>query len=369
MIPFIIVGALLVTIALALVTWPLFRGVATDRRGTLIALAVLALALPGGAALLYRSASNFNWDPAARTAAPAPHSIEEMIGKLEDRLKQNPQDVDGWLMLGRSQFVTNNYARAVTAFAEADRLSGGKNLEALVGHGESLTLQDQASLAGKAGQLFEAALALDPQNQKGLWYGGLGAAIGGKLELARERWLRLVAQDLPPEIRAALIQRITEVDQQLGRSNDPELAKIVAAAPAAVIPAAMAGPRPSVAPAAASAAPGAVVHVRVKLGAALGGKVPSGAPLFVLARDPTQPGPPFAVKRFPTAALPMDVELSEQDAMLPSRTIRTAHTLVIVARFSASGMPNAASGDLYGEVPYELATAKPVELTIDKQVP
>ncbi len=365
---FIILGALLVTVALALVTWPLYRARAGDGRGSWIAVLVLVIALPAGSLLLYRSASNFSWDPAAGSAA-APHSIQEMIGKLEDRLKQKPADVDGWLMLGRTRFVTNDYARAVAAFAEAYRLSDGRNLEALIGYGESLTMQDQAALRGRAGELFEAALALDPQNAKGLWYGGLAAAIGGKLELARERWLQLLGQELPPDVRGVLVQRLTELDAQLGRQNDPELAKLAQAGPPAALPTGMGGSDARAAPAPAATAGSAVVHVRVRLGAAFGGKVPPGAPLFVLARDPTQPGPPFAVKRFAAATLPMDVELTEQDAMLPSRTIRTARKLVIVARFSASGQPVAASGDLFGEVPYELDGGKPVELLVDKQVP
>ena len=77
----------------------------------------------------------------------------------------------------------------------------------------------------------------------------------------------------------------------------------------------------------------------------------------------------FAAKRFAGAALPLEVVLTEQDAMMPARTIKTAKQLVIVARFSASGMPQQARGDLYGEVTYDLAGGKPVDLLIDKQVP
>ncbi len=109
--------------------------------------------------------------------------------------------------------------------------------------------------------------------------------------------------------------------------------------------------------------------VRVSLSPALAAKVPQGAPLFVLARDPTQPGPPFGAKRIAAAALPMQVSLGEQDAMLPARTIKTSHQLVIVARFSASGSPIGTRGDLYGEVPYDLKSGRAVDLLIDKQVP
>jgi cytochrome c-type biogenesis protein CcmH len=109
--------------------------------------------------------------------------------------------------------------------------------------------------------------------------------------------------------------------------------------------------------------------VHVTLSPALAGRVPAGTPLYVLARDPTQPGPPFAAKRFAGAALPLDVVLTEQDSMMPGRTLKNAQQLVIVARYSTSGMPSAASGDLYGEVPYDLAKGRAVDLLIDKQVP
>ena len=65
----------------------------------------------------------------------------------------------------------------------------------------------------------------------------------------------------------------------------------------------------------------------------------------------------------------MEVQITEQDAMMPTRTIKDAKQLVIVARFSASGMPTQASGDLYGEVPYDLKQGKAVDLLIDKQAP
>jgi cytochrome c-type biogenesis protein CcmH len=379
---FIIFGAIMVSIALALLLWPLFRGRVTDGPVALGAIAIVAVILPLGAAALYRGVSNWEWDAAARQAAAggpggagaAPHSIQEMIDKLEERLKAKPDDVDGWMMLGRTEFVRNNYKRAADAFGEAYRISGGKNLEAVVGYGEALTVSDQSSLRnGKAAELFEDALKLDAQNPKGLWYGGMAAAIGGKLGLARERWIKLLGQDLPADIKAMLVERIREVDTQLGRKDDPELAKLAAAIPPPAAAAAPAmGPSPPASAdrrtAAAASGPGTVT-VHVKVAPALAGKIPPGAPLFVLARDPSQPGPPFGAKRFAGAALPMEVVLTEQDAMMPGRTIRDAKQLMIVARFSASGMPQQASGDLYGEVAYDLASGKPVDLLIDKQVP
>jgi cytochrome c-type biogenesis protein CcmH len=361
---FILAGALMVSIALGLLAWPLWKGRAGEGRSTLIALGVVVIALPLGAAAIYRVASNWDWDTSASEGPPGQHSLEEMVGKLEERLRQNPGDVDGWLLLGRSHYVTQHFQRASEAYGKAYELSGGKNLEAVVGYGETLALVDQNALRSKAGELFEEALQIDPQNQKALFYGGVAAAAGGRLPVARERWMTLLKQELPQEVKTLLVQRIGDVDRQLGRPPDPELVKYAEA------PAAAAGaPAPAAAPASGPAPGPGIVTVRVRVSPALAGKVPPGAPLFVLARDPTQPGPPFGAKRFPSAALPLEVSLTEQDSMMPARTIKTAKELVIVARFSVSGGPSSSSGDLYGEVPYDIKTGKPVDLVIDKQVP
>lgn len=362
---FILAGAVMVSIALGLLAWPLWQGRTSEGRGTWIALGVVVVALPLATALLYRAASNWSWDPSVSQAPAGQHSLDEMVGKLEERLKQNPGDVDGWLLLGRSHYVTQHFQRASEAYAKAYELSGGKNLEAIIGYGETLALVDQNALRTRAGELFEEALKLDPQNQKALFYGGVAAAAGGRMPVARERWMTLLRQELPQEVKTLLVQRIGDLDRQLGRPPDPELAKYAQAA--AAVPAEATAPA---APPAAGPAPGpGVVTVRIRLSPALAAKVPPGAPLFVLARDPTQPGPPFAAKRFAGAALPMEVSLTEQDAMMPARTVKTAKELVIVARFSASGMPSGASGDIYGEVPYDISKGRPVDLVIDKQVP
>jgi cytochrome c-type biogenesis protein CcmH len=362
---FLILAALMVSLALGLVAWPLFRGQASEGRGTLIALAVLAIALPVCAALIYRATGNAQWsEPPTDAAGGQMKSVNEMVAQLEARLKRNPADVDGWLMLGRSQLVLSNAPRAVSAYAEAYKVSGGKNLEAVVGYGEALAIVDQETLKGRAGELFEEALKLDPQNPKALFYGGAAAAVGGRLPVARDRWAALLKQPLPDNIRTLLVERINEVDQQMGRKPDPELAKLAPAAPPMV-----AGAAPGAAAAPAGNGP-AGITVKISISPALAGKVPAGTPLFVLARDPSQPGPPFAVKRLTGATLPLEVTLTEQDAMLPSRTIRTAQHLLIVARYSLQGTPTPSPGDVYGEAPVDPAhAAQPLAIAMDKQVP
>ena len=116
---FILAGALMVSIALGLLAWPLWHGRRSEGRGTLVALGVVVVALPLGAAAIYRGVSTWNWDPAVNQAPAGQHALDEMVVKLEERLKQNPGDVDGWLLLARSQYVTQHFPRAAEAYGKA----------------------------------------------------------------------------------------------------------------------------------------------------------------------------------------------------------------------------------------------------------
>ena len=58
-------------------------------------------------------------------------------------------------MLGRSYLVLQEYPLALRAYERADRLSGGRNVEALIGEAEALALSDESELDGRAGRLIE----------------------------------------------------------------------------------------------------------------------------------------------------------------------------------------------------------------------
>ena len=368
---FTILAALMVSLALGLIGWPLFRGQAAEGRATLVALAVAVLALPLGSLLLYRMFSNWNWGPQAIAAASSgQHSMQEALTQLQSRLERNPEDLDGWLMLGRTHLVMNDASAAAKAFERAYEISKGSSFEATLGLAAMLVRTDSAAIQGRAGELSEQALKMQPTNPEAHYFAGAAARAAGRLPLARERWMLVLKSgaDMPAEFRTQLIAEVGTIDRELGAKPDPELARLAQAGGAAAPPF-VSAPPPAAAAASAPSSGGATVTVRVRLSPAVASKVPPGALLFVLARDPTQPGPPFAAKRFPGATLPLEVVLTERDAMLPGRTIKDAHQLMVVARFSTSGAPIAASGDVYGEVAYDLSKPTAAELVIDKLVP
>jgi cytochrome c-type biogenesis protein CcmH len=312
----------------------------------------LALIVPVIAIVMYASLSNWDWK-AAQIESTQAANMEQAVTGLEEKLKQNPDNVQGWMMLGRSYLAMSRYPRAVDAYQQAYDLSKGQDVEAVIGLGEALALTDEASLTGRAGQLFDAALAKAPNHPKALWYGGVAALRAGDLRLGRDRLQLLLAQNPPEEIRSVLARQIQDLDEQLAAS----------------------GPGSPPSPQAQTATEGPAVgsraiQVSVSLSPQLSQQVSGGMSLFVLARNPGGGGPPLAVQRHKADSLPLNVTLSERDAMIPSLSIATVPKVVVVARLSRSGAPQQQSGDLYGEAEYEFGKSSgPLTIVIDRVVP
>jgi len=332
MLAFVLIAGSLAAGAAVLLLMPLMRSRADASPAAGIAACGVLFAVLLGAAGLYAAFSNYTWvDAPAVADTPA-----AMAAKLAKRLASAPDDLEGWLMLGRSYETLEQFPLAVRAYQRADRLANGQNVEAVMGVAESMLAQDFEQLRGAAGRLFERALALDSNNAKALFYSAFAAMSRGDQPVARERFTRMLTLNPPPQIRDIIEKQL----RALG-------------APAGEV---------------ASADPGATVSVHVTLAPALKSKVPDGASLFVAARDPKAPGPPFAAKRLP-ATFPVDVELSAADAMLESRRIAAGQQLEIVARVALGGTPTATSGDPFGQVSYHVGKDGRLNIVIDRLAP
>jgi cytochrome c-type biogenesis protein CcmH len=346
MITFVLLAAALAVAGVAVVAVPLLRAAAPSAPApapwtALAATAVLVI----GSALLYILWSNWPW----RSTPPA-DSPQNMVARLARELEHDPQNINGWLRLGRSYIVLQEYPLALRSFERADRLSDGKNAEALTGEAEAMVLADESELNGRAARLIERALILAPDSGKALFYGAAVAERRGDLPLARARFAHLLELDPPANVRPIIEQQITSLD-----------ARIAGGAPAA--PAAGA---PAAAPSAAGA-DAAVVRVNVSVSPALAAQA-GASPLFVFVRDPRRPGPPLAAKRL-ESRFPQLVSLSAADAMMPGRSFAAGQSVQVVARIARSGNPVGASGDPLGEVPYQVGHDGLVSLVIDHVMP
>ena len=373
MTPFIVACAVMLAAVLTWVMLPLLRpkppvDVKATRRERGLVSVIASLSISAVAIALYAHLSNWDWK-AAETEVAKNAEVDTLLERLEAKLKSNPDDVAGWLLLGRSYSTTGRFARGVDAFQHAYDLTKGENIEAIVGLGESLTLMDEASLQGRAGKLFEQALTVAPNHPKALWYASMAALQAGDLRTGRDRLKLLLAQNPPEELRGILERQVQDLDQQLGDAGQGSVPPVASMAGGG-------GPQPagqtqsSAKPSAQPAAAQRSIRVEVTLAPELAAKITGAMPLFILARDPQAGGPPLAVQRHSSTQLPLAIELSERDAMMPTRTIATVPRVQVVARLSRSGGPQAQSGDFFGQADYDFATATgTVSIVIDRTVP
>ncbi len=343
---FVLLAAALTVVGVALVAIPLLRKNPAEYSPAPWAALIAAGLLAVGSTVLYLRLTNWSWQ-----ATPAGDTPQTMVARLARKLEKDPQDLNGWLMLGRSYTVLQQYQLAARAYERADRLADGKSADALIGEAEALSLADETELDRRAGRLVERALQVDPSSGKALFFGAAVAMRRGELPLARDRFSKLLSLNPPDNIKPLLQKQIEVINQQLAGG----------AGPAGRAPADGAG-------VAAANDPNAKVRINVMLAPSLNQSASGASPLFVFVRDPERPGPPLAVKRLDNH-FPQTVELTASDSMMPGRAITTGQKVLVVARIARSGNPVGASGDPFGESQYTVGRDGLINIVIDRVTP
>ena len=128
--------------------------------------------------------------------APAPKpagagSVEEMINGLVTRLAENPEDAEGWRMLGWSYFQTERYADAAKAYGEAVKRDASRS-EVWSAYGEVLVRTAQGLVAEDAIAAFDQALAIDPKDPRAHFFKGMALEQAGNPAAAVEAWVKLI---------------------------------------------------------------------------------------------------------------------------------------------------------------------------------
>jgi cytochrome c-type biogenesis protein CcmH len=311
-----------------------------NERSRWIAAMLLVACVPVAAAVLYFALGN----PAAMTAAPASRDnvaseaqINAMVDQLAKRLQANPEDGEGWALLGRSYRVLGRLDAASMAYNEAaKRLPPNASL--YVDWAETIAQQQGRSLAGQPSELIDRALKLEPDNQKALALGGAAAMERGDRATANALWTRLRAT-LPPDS-----PQLAQVDAALAR---------VGAAPANAAP----------------AAKGTSVEGRVELDPKLAKNLSPTDTVFIFARDPDGPRVPLAAIKLTGADLPRAFALTDEMAMSPTATISKASKVIVEVRVSKSGDVKPQPGDLAGTSAAVAPGARGVKVTVDRVVP
>lgn len=335
---FILAAVVLSLAAAAFVALPLLRPRAGAPRAARTALMVVVVLSAAGAGL-YARFGDRGW-----LHASAQDGSSQVIPTLARHLEHDPQDLSGWLNLGQAYGAIGNYSLAQRSFERANRLAPGGNAAALAGMGEAMILGGNPEQVARAPEFLERALQLNPNSPKALFYSAVVAYQQGHLDVARARFVAMLNLSPPQNIRQALQHQIDDIDAQL---------RVQASGAAPV--------------ARASVDAATAIHLHVSLSAALAGKVPAEASLFVFVRSPTG-GAPLAVKRS-AARLPQDVDLSAADAMVAGHGVQPGQTVSVVARISTSGSPLPQSGDLFGEIHCVAGKSGTQALQIDRLTP
>jgi cytochrome c-type biogenesis protein CcmH len=274
-------------------------------------------------------------------AAAQPQSIEEMTARLEQTVQQQPDSAEAWYFLGRTYMAQERAGDAAKAFERAVEIAG-RAPELLGQWAQALYFAEGKQWSEQMQALTDEALKADPQEVTSLGLLGIAAYESQRYADAVSYWERLVAV-LPEQdpSRAAIAGGIERARQQMGEGEQPSTA----------------------------AEPGAKVHaleVSVSLSPEVQQNVQPDDAVFVFARALSGPPMPLAVKRLKVSDLPVQISLSDVDAMMPELKISRFDQVQLVARVSRAG--NATQGEWTGQTGPVANTARDVQaLLIDSR--
>lgn len=147
--------------------------------------------------------------------------VEGLVARLEEQLKQKPDDATGWRLIAPVYLQLGRYSDAINAFGTIMQLEG-RDADALAGLGEALTLSGDGMVPPPARQAFEAALGEDPAHPRARFYLALAKAQRGDIADALADWQALLAEaPVGAPWAAAVEAQIRAAENILARQNAP----------------------------------------------------------------------------------------------------------------------------------------------------
>lgn len=206
---------------------------ATIGRLALLVAAAIAVVAVGTAIYRGQAGSDTGAAPATTMASEPAPTVDEVITGLEKKLQDDPDNAEGWRMLGWSYFETGRYAESATAMRRATKLDAS-NPEYFSMLGEALVMaSDKPDIPADARQAFAQALALDPKDARARYFLAAAKDIDGQHQQAIDDWFALLAEtpaDAPyaEDVRTV----IRNVGKERGIDVEKRLAKAKFAPPA-----------------------------------------------------------------------------------------------------------------------------------------
>ncbi len=303
-----------------------------------------------------------------QAASPATNGgdLNVLVSRLEDRLRREPGDAQGLALYARTLMELKRYSDAASAYAKAvDAIPDDAALHleradaAFMASGEKWTPVAREALA--------RGLALSPAHPEALWLAGRERFESKDYPAAVRYWEALAkvapsGSDYEKEMKTALVEARALRDgrdpaTELARAgvSAPPLESAVGKSPANPANAGLAAElrntlsamdaRTAIGPGAAGPA---FVRGTVSLEPALRPGTRPEDIVFVFARhaDPAMGPAPLAMLRKRVADLPLQFELSDNNAMSSEQKLSNARSVIITARISKSGDAAYQPGDL-----------------------
>jgi cytochrome c-type biogenesis protein CcmH len=159
-------------------------------------------------------------------------SLAQAEANLSARLEENPENVDDWVLLGRTRLAMQRYGAAVEAFEQAvQRAPNRPQVNAF--YGEALVMANQGTVVPKAQEAFEKVRQQVPDDPRSRFYLGLAEKQAGNPQAALDIWKQLVADANPgaPYLEA-VGQQMASVERELGIEPGTTFAEVEPEGPA-----------------------------------------------------------------------------------------------------------------------------------------
>ncbi|MEI7611421.1 MAG: c-type cytochrome biogenesis protein CcmI [Betaproteobacteria bacterium] len=310
------------------------------RKTALILFVLIPLAASAGYVLL---GSPQALDPVHTRTQMNTQQIDILLDKLVARLKANPEDTKGWVMLARSYKSLGRFEASAEAYSHGGAMVD-ENPTLLADYAEVLLQISDGNFAGKPSRLIAQALKIDPNEPQALFLAG-AEAIERKNFLAAIKYWRALLQQLDPESEDAksLGTAIEKAQEMVAKSGGKPVSK------------------PSF--------PAETISGTVSLSGKLAAQAQPNDLLFIFARTEEGSRMPLAVKRGRVADLPLSFQLDDSMALPGGQKISSQKLLTIEARVAKSGMAKSSTGDLYGVARKVKPGSKNLLLSIDQVQP
>jgi cytochrome c-type biogenesis protein CcmH len=162
-------------------------------------------------------------------------SVDEMIDRVVARVSQNPNDVEGWRMLGWSYFNTEHFAQSAAAYAKAFELNPNDSKLGSA-YGEALVRAAEDRVTDDAKAVFEKTLKVDGKDARARFFMGLAKEQAGNKTAALDDWVAILNEaDSNETWFGDLRQRVSELSQDAGIDVSTRLHRKNAAATGGVL--------------------------------------------------------------------------------------------------------------------------------------